>query len=304
VGFFFSCGLARYDETKRTLCVTRLWHSKSILCGTSARTGISFNRGTQMRTSKRFHQSGKATIWEVAMVVCLAIVAIGLLLPALGALRRKSGSSRVGTTQYKFIQEAMVLFAQGNNNYYPCFNGRDLTSFSTPAGWSQGSQDGGDTSQRLALLLLQNYFPGEYIISPAEEGNKTIWTHGTLTTANYSFAMLDLPQPPKPATSTMSKPVSLTGRLKEWSNTTNALAPVLSDRSSMIDPSLITTSIWVTSTDRSPEYWRGTVVWNDNHVTFESSSTLTKTRFGKTDNTNDDLFTATSKADAFMKYGK
>lgn len=197
----------------------------------------------------------------------------------------------------------MVLFAQGNNNYYPCFNGRDLTSFTTPAGWSQGARDGRDTSQRFSLLLLQNFLTGEFIVSPAEA--KKIWTQGTLTTANYSYAMLDLPQPPTFATATMTQPAPLDGRLKEWSSTINTLAPVLSDRSMVIDPTMKTTSLWVTSTNSSsPTNWCGTVAWNDNHLSFETSSTLKKTRYGQTDNTDDDLFTATGDADAFMSYGK
>ena len=193
----------------------------------------------------------------------------------------------------------MVLFAQGNNNCYPGLNGHDLTSFSTPVGWCQGAQDGRDVSQRMALLLLQNFFTGEYAISYADA--KTVWTQGTVSSANYSFAMLDLPQPPA-APQGSTQPVALTGRLREWSNTLNTGAPVLSDRSMVLDPTLKTSSVWLTSAN--PSDWRGNVVWNDTHVTFESSRVLGTTRYGTKINHNDDLFTATSNADAMMSYGK
>jgi hypothetical protein len=254
--------------------------------------------------TNRFHQSGKATIWTIVAAVCVVLLGLAVILPILSAQRRAS-RQRGLAGQLRGVQGAMVLFAQGNNNYYPCFNGNDLTSFTTPAGWSQGARDGREVSQRLAMLLLQNFFSGEYIISFSEESKKTIWTQGTVTTANYSCAMLQLPQPPDPATATMTQPAPLDGRLKEWSNTINTLAPVLSDRSMVIDPTMKTTSLWVTSTNSSsPTNWRGTVVWNDMHASFESSSTLPTTRYGQTDNTNDDLFTATGDADAFMRYGK
>ncbi len=193
----------------------------------------------------------------------------------------------------------MVLFAQGNNNFYPGFNGRDLTSFSTPVGWCQGAQDGRDVSQRFALLLLQNFLTGEYIISPAEA--KWLWTQGTVTSANYSLAMLELPQSPA-APQGSTQPAALTGRLREWSSTMNTTAPVLSDRSMVQDPTLKTASLWVTSTN--PSDWRGQVGWNDNHVSMETGRVLKLTRYGTMINRNDDLFTATSDADAMMSYGK
>ncbi len=184
----------------------------------------------------------------------------------------------------------MVLFSQGNNGFYPGFNGRDLTNFSTPIGWSQGATNGHDVSQRFAILLIENYFTGEYIISSNEV--KTVWTWGVVTKANYSYALLDLPE-------NLAEPA---GRLQEWSNTINQLAPVVSDRSKVLDPTLKTASVYVNGTN--PSDWQGAVVWNDNHVTFERSPILPATRYGQTDNTNDDLFTATGDADAFMSYGK
>jgi hypothetical protein len=149
------------------------------------------------------------------------------------------------------------------------------------------------------LLLLQSFFTGEYAVSPAEA--KTIWTQGTVTTAHYSLAMLDLPQlPAAPQGSTQT--ASLTGRWREWSSTTNTAAPVLSDRSMVQDPTLKTASLWLTSTN--PSDWRGQVGWNDNHVSMESGRVLKITRYGTMINNNDDLFTATSDADAMMSYGK
>jgi hypothetical protein len=236
---------------------------------------------------------------EVVLLLIIVGLVIAILLPVLG-LSRRTYRGIQSSTQLRGIQGSLVLFAQGNNNFYPGFNGHDFTSFSTSVGWSQGAQDGRDVSQRFALLLLQNFFSGEYTISPVEI--KIVWTQGTVSRANYSFAMLELPLPPAQSPN-LTQALSPTGRLREWSSTINSQAPIVSDRSSVQDPALKGASVWVLGSTK-PSDWRGTVAWNDNHESFERSPTLSKTRLGTMINHNDDLFTATSDADAMMSYGK
>jgi type II secretory pathway pseudopilin PulG len=87
-----------------------------------------------LNTFNRSRQAGKVDIVVVIIAVSLVIMALIIILPAIGAARRTSRSLQ-NSTQARGIHGAMVLFAQGNNNFYPGFNGHDLTSFSTPVGW-------------------------------------------------------------------------------------------------------------------------------------------------------------------------
>ena len=92
----------------------------------------------------------------------------------------------------------------------------------------------------------------------------------------------------------------------EWKDTTNTEAVVISDRQVVQGQASgqfrsIHTTPASTATD-----WRGSVGWNDNHVTFESTFGLT-TKYNSNSNTLDHLLagsagttTATTGNDALM----
>jgi prepilin-type N-terminal cleavage/methylation domain-containing protein len=217
------------------------------------------------------------TLIELLVVISIIALLIGILLPALGAARRTARQMQ-NSTQVRGIHTALVLFAQGNGTYYP---GRSNTGANATA---HADQTGGALSveNRFRELLEDNYFTGEYAISPSETKNP--WTAGNVGATNYSYAMLQLISP---GDTTQSK--------NEWRETTNTEAPVLGDRAI----SNTTTSNYKsvhTNPQASQTEWRGSVGWNDNHVSFEADATVS-TGMGSATRDTDSLFNVEANGD-------
>jgi prepilin-type N-terminal cleavage/methylation domain-containing protein len=225
------------------------------------------------------------TLIELLVVISIIALLIGILLPALGAARRTARQMQ-NSTQVRGIQTAFVLYAQGNNNFYPGFNGTDVAGENGVALPATGNTDGAQASTRLAICLYGNYFTGDYEISPVEV--KNVWTTGIITTANFSYNLLQIGN-----TATTGATID-SGRRAEWSNTINTQGNVLADRSKRTDATLVTTSLYVTTTTTNVTDWRGSVGWNDNHVTFETTSSPVTTKYGVATNNTDDIFSTTT----------
>jgi competence protein ComGC len=218
---------------------------------------------------------------EVLVVVSILALLVGILLPAIGATRRTARSMQ-SNTPTRGIHQGMFVYSQSNNTWFPGLDGHGNGNPSV--------------EDRFELLLKGRYFTGEYAISPVEQ--RTAWTTGTVTTAMYSYAMLEL----NPGASfDVNQPVpnsSPFARRKEWRGTANTAAVVISDRNTGADPIGQAQSINTTT----PGDWRGSVAFNDNHVTFETTSVIPKTNYAKVANKSDALFTAASGDDALMIY--
>ena len=144
-----------------------------------------------------------------------------------------------------------------------------------------------DPENRLDLLLEDDYFTGELMIAPVDV--KDTWTTGSVDTTNFSYGMLQIG--------------SGANRRAEWRDTVNTEAVILSDRAEGTASTNIK-SYW-TSPAAGTADWRGSVGWNDNHVTFENDHILSITKYGSHINSNDDLFAANPTAtepDATMTY--
>ncbi|MFG0248003.1 MAG: type II secretion system protein [Phycisphaeraceae bacterium JB051] len=214
------------------------------------------------------------TLIELLVVISIIALLIGILLPALGAARRTARQMQ-NSTQIRGIHSALVLFSQGNNTYYPGIN-------------TIGSMDNSTTTVqwRFRELLDDNYFTGEYVVSPSETKSAMTRTNVTPNTGNYSYALLEIRS-------------ARGNRTNEWRDTSNSEAVVLSDRAK--DNGTGIKSVHTNPANNAHE-WRGSVGFNDNHVTFEATHNQLDTQYGDDSTGNDNLFAETGKSNALMIY--
>lgn len=199
----------------------------------------------------------------------IVVTVMALILPALGHARRSARGMK-STTQVRGILQGLITNASDNNNYCAGLdrNGEpiDLT-----------------VEGRFQIMLESNTFSGEYIISPSE--SKTAWTTGPVTTANYSFAMLDISED--------------NDRRSEWGQSYNGEAVLLSDRNT--GTSTKPSDVMSVHTD-TPGSWAGRIGCGDGSAPFVKDVYLT-TRYGQSPGyKRDHIFEQTAGDDAAIIY--
>ena len=221
------------------------------------------------------------TLIELLVVITIIALLIGILLPALAASRRVARQMQ-SSTQIRGIHSGMILYAQNNNTYYP-----GLAENGT------NSPDGTFPADRYQALLEDGYFTGELMIAPVDV--KTTWTTSDVTTQNYSYSMLHI-----------GDDVDGTPRRAEWRDTVNSDAAIMSDRP--FGNGVPNGSIWIVDISPLEVQWHGSVGFNDNHVTFETTHILPVTKYGSETRDNDNIFVedagtgAPFQSDAVMHY--
>ncbi|MGB0768252.1 MAG: hypothetical protein ACPGYV_11140, partial [Phycisphaeraceae bacterium] len=164
-------------------------------------------------------------------------------------------------------------------------------------------------------------FPPEYIVSPGESNREppdiTVTTGQNVSTRNTSFAMLEISFIGDTGTNWANNSGTLTwepsSRGREWKDTANARAIIMSDRgisdtgtdTRVTDPTVVNFhSIW---TERNSGRWTGSVLNNDGSTTFSNAADGFTTKYGNGPTfQNDHLFHDTASprrnANARMTY--
>jgi type II secretory pathway pseudopilin PulG len=218
-------------------------------------------------------------IVQCALVAVLVIVSMGLVVACDGMSASRETARRMqNSTQLRGIHQGLVTYANSNRNWFPGIN-------------VSGENDGIDVESRFQALLDGDYFTPEYAISPSETDPGIVERVGTspVTKANYSYAMLQVPDANPDIEDNKQ------GRRSEWGQSLNSQAIVVSDRNT--GTASATDSI---HSDNNTAGWLGSVLWNDNHVGFETTDTFETKYDGGELNTSDKLFEANDFFDALM----
>ena len=247
------------------------------------------------------------------VVLVIAVVLIGLVLPQLGPSTPTHPMMRSGT-QLRMIHQGMITYAQSNkkggrDGFFP---GLDASGNVIPDGpLTDYSGDGTQPGARLWILLEGGFITPEYLIAPRDAAkveagfDRSAGHHQPVTAANHSYALLAITapsrrSPQRPGTSAASAathPLAY-GRNREWKETLNSAAIVLGDRAIGTGPADLS-SIW---TDSGSGTWRGVVVRNDNSTSMEITTSFDQTKYGNQPaNDGDELFEdQTGGDDAFL----
>ena len=238
---------------------------------------------SQGRLTGRGMATAGSILGGVGMLLSVVALMVGILLPALGSARRAARMMQ-NNTQLRGIHQGMVIYGQGNNRQYPGLDANGRIFDGSQLNMPNYHQDGSTVEVRFQLLLENNLVSPEFLLNPGEMTKYPWGQTGVLSADYYSYSMLQIH-----GSSTGAGDVpDRTGRAREWHETFNTQAPILSDRT--LDASNYQ-SLWSTT-----QGWRGGVAFNDGAARTEQSHVL-RTRYAQgPTNDRDDLFSEAAGA--------
>ncbi len=219
------------------------------------------------------HKKQAFTIIELLVAIAIIAVMVGLLFPAIGAIKR-AARQQENNTQVRNIIQSMIAHSESHRGFFPGFDG---FSFINNTVATTGNSGYGQTAEaRYWILLDGNYLVGDSITSASE--TKVPWTQDAVTTDNYSFAMLRIAN----QGGSTSPNTTDAYRREEWRNEQNPLAPLVSDRlvrdGSQV-PTIGNTASYLSIHDGSDVGdWKGSIGFGDLSVEFGDTPKI-PTRF-------------------------
>jgi prepilin-type N-terminal cleavage/methylation domain-containing protein len=258
------------------------------------------------------------TLIELLVVISIIALLIAILLPALSSART-SARQMQNNTQLRGLHQGLFTFAQDNKGWYPGFDsdgepyvgGGSIAHINTHSDTYKSAGLGTHPSRRAAIMYELDYIPPAYLISPGDDARTdpevpVANNVENVTTGTYSYAMLAFD---RMANDVMFSTKSVyqatpvpkfqhTARSKEWRDTANAGAIMLSDRA--IRPGVFPHGLPTSATDTDfnsiwtepgSNQWSGGVLTNDGAVTFNNTALGYRSKYSDgPDNTDDHLF--------------
>ncbi len=213
----------------------------------------------------------------IAALVFCAVTSVFVLIKVLSVPRDREHSKLQQYTYLRGTHAGMIVFANTNKEHMPGLDSKGHVLADSE--WTGFSGDGDTIQARYWILFDGDFIVPDYAIAPRETdplvteydpgfGEIAAPVRWDATVSHYSFAMLSIDGEPGSAP-------DADYRAEEWAYSYNSQAVVMSDRNLGTDATAGVQSNYATK----PGEFRGSVLWNDGHVTFEETHIL-ETRYG------------------------